>query len=140
MSGPLSCVLVPLPKEGTEIEWHAVTDGPTVAQLILNRNKKHFSQAGETPLATNEIIDLFGPGANTEYAEKILNGTADLTEVTDHVTLQLLLGLMRCETTLEIDLTIDDMMNRYKKWDERTTTLPSGGHLGHFKALYCPFI
>ena len=27
-SGPLSCILVPLPKEGIELEWHAVTDGP----------------------------------------------------------------------------------------------------------------
>ena len=138
-SGALWCVLVPLPNEGIEIEWHAVTDGPTVTQLILERNKKHFSQAGETPLATNEIIDLIGPGADTEYAEKILDGTADLTEATDDETSQTLLSLMRRETTIKIDLTKEDMMNRYRKWKEKTTTSPSGRHLGHFHALFRPF-
>ena len=29
-SRPLPCVLVPLPKEVKEIEWHAITDGPTI--------------------------------------------------------------------------------------------------------------
>ena len=31
------------------------------------------------------------------------------------------------------------MMNRYKKWNERTATSPSGRHLGHFHALFRPF-
>ena len=63
--GPLSCILVPLPKEGTEIEWYAITDGPTIEKVILGRNKRHFSQAGETPLVMDEIIELFGPGRDT---------------------------------------------------------------------------
>ena len=91
-SGPLSCILVPLPKEGIELEWHAITDGPTIKRLILARNKKHFSQAQETPLATNEIINLFGPGGDTEYAEQILNGTADLERATDDETSKLQIG------------------------------------------------
>ena len=76
-SGPLLCILVPLPKEGIELERHAITDGPTIERLILARKKKHFSQAEETPLATNKIIDLFGPGGDTEYAKQILNGTCN---------------------------------------------------------------
>ena len=114
-SGPLSCILVPLPKEGTEIEWYAITDGPTIEKVILERNKRHFSQAGETPLATDEIIELFGPGGDTEFAKSILDGTADLSEVTDDETSQLLLGLMRNESTEHIHLTVEDMMDRYKK-------------------------
>ena len=76
-SGPLSCVLVPLPKEGKEIEWYAITDGPTILKVILERNRRHFSQAGETPLANNENIELFGPGGDSEFAKSILDGTAD---------------------------------------------------------------
>ena len=30
------------------------------------------------------------------------------------------------------------MMDRYKSWNERTTTSPSGRHLGHFHALFRP--
>ena len=41
-SGPLSCILVPLPKEGTEIEWYAITDGPTIEKVILERNKRQL--------------------------------------------------------------------------------------------------
>ena len=36
-SGPLSCVLVPLPKEGKGIEWYAITDGPTIEIIILEK-------------------------------------------------------------------------------------------------------
>ena len=31
------------------------------------------------------------------------------------------------------------MMDKYKIWDERTATSPSGRHLGHFHALFKPF-
>ena len=122
-----------------QLEWYAITDGPTIERLIQARNKKHFSQAEETPLATNEIIDLFGPGGDTEYAEQILNGTADLRQATDDETSQLLLSLMRQRKEIKITLTVEDMMNRYKTWRETTTTSPSGRHLGHFHALFRAF-
>jgi len=31
------------------------------------------------------------------------------------------------------------MMNRYQKWNEKTTTSPSGRHLGHFHSLFRGF-
>jgi hypothetical protein len=34
--GGVSSILVPLPKEGIEIEYFAITDGPTIETLILN--------------------------------------------------------------------------------------------------------
>jgi hypothetical protein len=40
--GGVSSILVPLPKEGTELEYLAITDGPTIEQLILNRNIRHL--------------------------------------------------------------------------------------------------
>jgi hypothetical protein len=30
------------------------------------------------------------------------------------------------------------MMGKYKRWKERTSTSPSGRHLGHFHALFRP--
>jgi type IV secretory pathway ATPase VirB11/archaellum biosynthesis ATPase len=36
--GGISSILVPLPKEGTELEYFAIMDGPTIERLILNRN------------------------------------------------------------------------------------------------------
>ena len=40
---------------------------------------------------------------------------------------------------LKIHITKKKMMNKYKSWDERTATSPSGQHLGHFHALFKPF-
>ena len=40
---------------------------------------------------------------------------------------------------IKIDISPDDMMNRYKNWNEKTTTSPSGRHLGHYHALFRPF-
>ena len=31
------------------------------------------------------------------------------------------------------------MMDKYKRWDERTVISPSGHHLGHFYVLIKPF-
>ena len=123
VSGPLTSVLVPLPKEGKDIEWYAITDGPTIEKVILKRNRRHFSQAGETPLATNEIVELFGPEGDTEFAQSILDGTADLSKVTDDKITQLLLDLMRKEKTVNIEITREDMMNKYKKWDEKNNNI-----------------
>jgi hypothetical protein len=64
--GGVSSILVPLPKEGIELEYHAIRDGPTIERLILHRNIRHFRQAETTPLATSEVIQTIGFGANTE--------------------------------------------------------------------------
>jgi hypothetical protein len=53
--GGISSILVPLPKEGEELEYQAITDGPTIERLILNRNIRHFRQAEFTPLASPEV-------------------------------------------------------------------------------------
>lgn len=59
-SGGIINILVPLLTVKEEPEWGSVTDEPDIEWLILNRNIKHFNQAGETPLASNNIIDILG--------------------------------------------------------------------------------
>jgi hypothetical protein len=54
--GGVSSILVPLPKEGIELEYLAITDRPTIERLILHRNIRHFRQEETTPLATPEVI------------------------------------------------------------------------------------
>jgi hypothetical protein len=62
-------ILVPLPKEGLELEYLAITDGSTIERLILHRNIRHFRKAESTPLATPEVIRKIGFGADTERSE-----------------------------------------------------------------------
>ena len=40
---------------------------------------------------------------------------------------------------LEIEVTKEKMMDRYKSWNERTATSLSGRPVGHFHALFRPF-
>ena len=137
--GGVSSILVPLPKEGIDLEYLAITDGPTIENLILNRNIRHFRQAETTPLATPEVIRKIGFGADTDRAEKILEGIDDPTDITDDEwSRYLLTSMKRHSKELVIKITEEKMMNKYKRWKERTSTSPSGRHLGHFHSLFRP--
>jgi hypothetical protein len=137
--GGISSVLVPLPKEGEELEYLAITDGPTIENLILNRNIRHFRQAESTPLASPEVIRQIGFGADTARAEKLLEGTDDPTDITDDEwSRYLLTSMKRHSKELKIEITAEKMMEKYRRWKERTSTSPSGRHLGHFHALFRP--
>jgi hypothetical protein len=137
--GGLSAVLVPLPKEGIELEYLAITDGPTLERIILEKNIRHFRQAEFTPLASPEVIHKIGFGADTETAEHLLDGTGDPTDITDDEWARFLLTSMkRTSEELKIEITAEKMMEKYTRWKERTSTSPSGRHLGHFHALFRP--
>jgi hypothetical protein len=135
----ISSIMVPLSKEGIELDYLVITDGPTIERLILQRNIQHFRQAENTPLATPEVIRKIGFGANTSRADKILEGKGDPTDITDDEWSRYLIASMRRHSKeLEIEITAEKMMNKYKRWKERAITSPSGRHLGHFHALFRP--
>ena len=137
--GGISSILVPLPKEGIELEYIPLTDGATIEDVILNRNIRHFRQAETTPLATPAVIETIGWGANTQRAEELLEGTTDPSDITDDQWSRYLLASMkRHSKEIKITITAEKMMGKYKRWKERTSTSPSGRHLGHFHALFRP--
>ena len=138
--GGLSSILVPLPTEGIELEYMPITDGPTIEEVILRRNVRHFRQAETTPLATAEVINTIGWGADTECSENLLEGQGDPSDITDDEWSRYLLASMkRHSQEITIEITSEKMMAKYKRWKERTSTSPSGRHLGHFHALFKPF-
>ena len=106
----------------------------------MERNIRHFRQAEHIPLAGKDNVDKLGFGVDTEYAEKILDGTVDLRELTtdklNHLFLQ---SMTRRTQELKITLTKEKMIEQYRIWKERTTTSLSGRHLNHFRALLRPF-
>jgi hypothetical protein len=65
----------------------------------------------------------------------LLEGTDDPTDITDDEWSRYLLTPMkRHSKELDIKITEEKMMDKYKRWKERTSTSPSGRHLGHFQA------
>jgi hypothetical protein len=93
--GGISSILVPLPKEGIELEYLPITDGPTIEKLILRRNIRHFRQAETTPLATSAVMDIFGWGANTSRSDDLLEGKTDPSDITDDQWSRYLLASMK---------------------------------------------
>ena len=137
--GGISAVLVPLPKEGIEIEYLAINDGPTLETIILQKNIRHFRQAETTPLATPEIINKIGFAADTTISEQLLEGNKDPSDITDDEWSRYLLASMkRHSKEIKVTITKEKMMEKYERWKERTSTSPSGRHLGHFHALFKP--
>ena len=137
--GGISSILVPLPKEGLDLEYLPITDGPTIEKLILRRNIRHFRQAETTPLATSDVMDIIGWGANTSRADDLLEGKTDPSDITDDQWSRYLLASMkRHSKEITVEITASKMMGKYKRWKERTSTSPSGRHLGHFHALFRP--
>jgi hypothetical protein len=121
-TGGISSILVPLPKEGKELEYLAITDGPTIERLILHRNIRHFRQAEFTPLATPEVIRKIGFGADTDRAEQLLEGTDDPTDITDDEwSRYLLTSMKRHSNELKIEITTAKMMDKYRRWIGKDT-------------------
>ena len=86
-SNGISCISVPVdriadPKD-PETPFMTLVDPVEVEQRILERNKLHFSQAKDAPMAQPQVIEALGFGANTETSERILAGEEDTSKITD---------------------------------------------------------
>jgi hypothetical protein len=124
-----------LPDPKTANEWKTVDLPDEIVYYLLTRNRLHFGQADGTPLTTPRFTRDIDWQASTDSAELILQGDYTSEELTD---LQELL-LKHCKSP-KIDalsplITEEEFISKFKSWNERTSTSPSGLHLGHYKAL-----
>ena len=110
--GGLNTIEVPLPLEGETLKYHTITDPPLIEQEILRRNKRHFRQAENTPLAGKDVSDKIGFGTTTQTANEILEKTASLDEITDDPTSKRLLKEFKTsKPELEIEVTKEKIMD-----------------------------
>ena len=54
--------------------WKEIYEPKEVENELLKRNKAHFSQAARTPFATREMLERIPFTADSEMAEKVLEG------------------------------------------------------------------
>ena len=79
----------------------------------MRRNKRHFRQAENTPLARIDVSDKIGFGTTTQLANEILEGTANIDEITNNSTSKRLLEEFKTsKPALEIEITKEKMMDR----------------------------
>ena len=128
------------PKKQKFIE---VRDPVRIMELLLERNRIHFSQATGTPFTVAPLLTVVGEDGTTGDADRILDGTFDLSSIDlpTEAARDLLkrLGEQFLPEGSELrdeDLMIDTtkVFGWFKNWKIDTSTSPSGMHLGLWKS------
>eukprot|EP00980_Cylindrotheca_fusiformis_P026979 scaffold18271_cov108-Cylindrotheca_fusiformis.AAC.1 len=121
---------------------------------IQMRNRLHFGQAQGIPFTTDSLRNDIDWSATSPEAENVvLNGGYRLApmeyhmhddedmDIPLHELLQAFLDSCRRSPAQQAtphstpEISLEELRGRIKCWNERTTTSPSGLHLGHLKSL-----
>jgi hypothetical protein len=130
----LSHVLV----ENADGTSNRISEKLQMEAAIISRNIEHFSQADGSPFTTTRLTDVFGRYGTNKAAEMLLDGIFDIEALdTTEAVKEILYRFKRVSDTGTISdhLTSDDLHQLYSRWNEGTSTSPSGLHLGHEKAI-----
>ena len=131
--GGLSSILIPI---GETEEWETIYDQNRIEDKLIERNHKHFGQAQGTPFTVEPLSTILDWSGNTETGEQLLEGTFDISTVdTDEATKIILKNLCADEPEIQHNISVEELTSGFKYWKERTSTSPSGRHLGHYRAL-----
>lgn len=96
-------------------EFRSVVDPIEVEQLILQRNSNHFSQAKETPLASQRISDMLGFSGSTSVADQLLKGNVNVSAITnDKYGRAILSHCRRTNPEMHPEISIDEFKTSYK--------------------------
>jgi exonuclease III len=142
-SSGISMIKVPLiptadPKAKDTV-FRSVVDPLEVERFILERNRKHFSQARDTPLATATITNLIGFGGTTSVADKLLKGTETIRTITTNPSGRAILEQCRRINPVQpAGISLEEFKDSFRKWRVGTSTSPSGRHLSHQHTLFQP--
>ena len=99
-----------------------------IAQAFKSHNKKHFSQAKGGFFNTTSIQNVIDSHQVSEYIPPNKEQEKRIVNILRQIHVN--------EISSNIDL--EDWKKKFKIWNERTRTSPSGVHLGHYKALLRP--
>ena len=120
--------------DGRDIKfWKPVENQFMLEKILLQWQRKHFSQAAETPLTTQKWLRwLEDPDIQQQILEGSFEGEEDLPYETG-----LFLNYMIRSVPEEINhnVTFEEFTQYIRQAKESTSCSPSGRHYGHYKAL-----
>jgi hypothetical protein len=121
--------------------WTSINDPSELARHVCTANTRQYHQAHHTPCGTEPLATYLGYRGDTLGAQQIIEGA----ELPPPVATQLLpetQSIFSTLTSLALGdnpthtprITPEQFKSCYKAMDERTSSSPSGWHLGHYKA------
>jgi len=139
--GGLTHLLVPDPDN--QGNWKTLYQPEEIEAVMHTQCQMHFAQAHGSPYTVPPLTDLLGTDSLTQFGEQLLLGTADLDtlQVSPHTKLLLKHHCRKYPQFKDthLPLRFEELMQGFKKWPERTSTSPSGRHLGTYKSLLKDF-
>ena len=139
MSGGITHIIHPEPYQGypynpEEVnQWKEEHNQEKLEKILLDRNNAHFQQAKGTPFTTAEMLEALRFTTGSTLAEDVLQG-----KDVEGPTLEATQILRECRRVLppdEKEIMTEEMKMGFKRWDKKTSTSPSGMHLGMYKYL-----
>jgi Reverse transcriptase (RNA-dependent DNA polymerase) len=104
-----------------------------IEAAILQRNIHHFGQAQGSPFTIPPITDML----SYQGAEDIASIDTSLLSIGPELIIQHLQHMNEVQP-ISTFISLKEFKSILSKWDESTTTSPSGRHLGHYKVLLLP--
>ena len=120
-----------------KLEWDTIEDEEQVAEYLLHWCVRHFSQACDTPLATQEWREKMDPEIAGHVLEGIKNGTFKLPPGYPPEMVQFFAASKLPNDRPEVpdEFEFQHFQEFCRRQDEKKTSSPSGLHYGHLKAL-----
>jgi hypothetical protein len=114
--------------------WSRIDTKEQVEALLIDRNFEQFSHAGDTPFGYTTLVDELGHTGDTLMADDIYNGTLEHRPLTDH-DIQAIVKQLRKHPLLTKMIspvvTTEDFISCFGCVAEKTSSSPSGRHVGH---------
>jgi hypothetical protein len=117
--------------------WSRIDTKEQVEELLINRNIEQFSHADDTPFGYTPLSDELGHIGDTLMADDIYNGTLEHRSLTDHAIKAIVKQLRKHPLLTKMIypvVTTEDFIACFGCVAEKTSSPPSGRHVGHYIA------
>lgn len=116
--------------------WETVRVPKDIETMLLERNRRHFGQAEGTPFTLPQVTAAVHYQGTGLAADMMLDGEAHIINAT--AATKLFVDHLQRKTLSELpaEITEEEFLGKLKHWPEKTSTSPSGLHLGHYHAAW----
>ena len=131
----------PIYDETGEItSFQTITESSEMFSQILQRNIRHFAQESTTPFVEGPFGSQVHPFQFNHFSDSILTGKVDLSDFAFNEAILTCVKEMAYPQqenrtdTVSAAISLEDYKSGFCKASEKTSSAPSGQHLGHYRA------